>query len=121
MYLNQYVDNEYEARYPSSISISKSSDSSSEKGDEDGEADDVVEISTKLVQRKSASKQRHSVSAEAFGFFNKKEVYVPVEIKKNEDQKKRIYEVISQCLLFNGLDEKAMDTIIGAMVENQFK
>lgn len=66
-------------------------DEQSEKGsemesDEDDE-DDYVDILPEDLAKKQAKGPRTSVSAEAFGMFNKKENFKPKVIQKSEEVK----------------------------------
>ena len=45
-------------------------------------------------------KPRSSVSAEAFGVYNKKEEFKPIVIPKSEDTKKRIAERLNMSFMF---------------------
>ena len=65
-------------------------------------------------------KQRQSVSAEAYGMFNKKIEFVPKVIKKSEDQRNRILSKVHQSILFNSLEEGDLNKIIDAMEEVKF-
>lgn len=50
--------------------------------------------------------QRSSVSAEAYGMWNKKENYKPKVIEKDDSTKKHILDIMNLTFLFNSLDEK---------------
>lgn len=65
--------------------------------------------------------QRSSVSAEAYGVFNIKAVFVPKVIKKSNEQKNRITQKIMKSILFNSLDEKELNTVIDAMEEKHYE
>jgi len=64
--------------------------------------------------------QRTSVSAEAYGVFNKKRLYQPKVVEKSEDAKQRIRERLSQAFMFAMLDEKEKNIVINAMEECKF-
>lgn len=64
---------------------------------------------------------RQSVSAEAFGDFNKKQEFVPRVNKKTEDQEQRIIDKLSQAFMFGALDNRERQIVIDAMEELQFK
>lgn len=64
--------------------------------------------------------QRTSVSAEAYGAWNKFQEFKPPVHAKSEDQKTRISNVLQQCFLFSLLDTKSVEIIIDAMVEKSF-
>jgi len=58
------------------------------------------------LAKKAKQGPRVSVSAEAFGAFNKKEDFKPNVIQKSESVKQAIMEKIEQAFMFSGLDEK---------------
>lgn len=60
---------------------------------------------------------RSSVSAEAYGDWNKKIEFVPTVYAKSGEQTARIRGVLERCFLFNTLDEGDVAILIGAMVE----
>merc|ERR1719399_1439660 len=62
-------------------------------------------------------RQRTSVSAEAYGAWNKKMDFTPVVIPKTEEQKDRIKATLMKSWMFNKLDEDHMKVVINAMVE----
>ena len=64
--------------------------------------------------------QRNSVSAEAFGAWNKKEDFKPKFVKKSENQIQRITNRLSTVFMFSSLDDKEKDIVIGAMEEVHF-
>lgn len=64
---------------------------------------------------------RTSVSAEAYGQYNKKSDFVAKSIKKNEDQIARIKQRLSTAFMFQSLDEAEQKVVIGAMEEKKFK
>lgn len=84
-------------------------DEQSEKGsemesDEDDE-DDYVDILPEDLAKKQAKGPRTSVSAEAFGMFNKKENFKPKVIQKSEEVKQAIMDKIQNAFMFSGLEE----------------
>jgi cAMP-dependent protein kinase regulator len=64
---------------------------------------------------------RPSVSAEAYGEFNKKGKFSVKVIKKTEEQKKLIEEKVLKSFLFNSLEEKELRNVIDAMGEKKIK
>jgi cAMP-dependent protein kinase regulator len=64
---------------------------------------------------------RESVSAEAFGEWNKKGEFKPRVISKTEDQKIRIRNRLNESFLFGSLEEKQKAKVIAAMEEKNFK
>ncbi len=63
---------------------------------------------------------RNSVSAEAYGTFNKKEDYKPRVIPKSESQRARILEKLNIAFMFQVLDDKDKGVVVDAMEEKQF-
>lgn len=63
---------------------------------------------------------RESVSAEAYGTFNKKTAWVPVVIQKTEDQKARINDKLNKSFMFSALEESEKSTVVDAMKECSF-
>jgi len=62
---------------------------------------------------------RSSVSAEAYGAWNQKKAFTPPVHEKNDEQKKRLEDVLSKSFLFSALDAKEMGLVVGAMVETK--
>ncbi len=60
---------------------------------------------------------RTSVSAEAYGKWNQKKEYVPVEVAKTDEAKDRIRTVLTRSFLFSGLDAKELEIVVMAMEE----
>lgn len=65
--------------------------------------------------------QRSSVSAEAYGAFNKKESYVPKVVPKSVEQTKRIEARLMQAFMFSALDDKERNIVINSMTEVKFR
>ena len=96
------------------------------------EKDDVMDeneealINNKLNNIKKAQdidnsiKSRVSVSAEVYGFYNKKQNFVPKIIQKNEDQMNRIKGKIISSFIFSSLEKKDLEVVINAMEEKKF-
>ena len=62
-------------------------------------------------------KPRTSVSAEAFGSWNKKGDFKAVVVPKDDSTKDKIRERLSKSFLFNSLEEKELEIVIDAMTE----
>jgi cAMP-dependent protein kinase regulator len=76
-----------------------------------------------INERKAAiakKAQRCSVSAEVYGFFNKKEHFVPPVIAKTGEQRDRILAKVSKSFMFNTLEDNEINTIILAFSERRF-
>ena len=90
----------------------------SESDKEDEDAEDMEEIRKR--KQKNLIKQRASVSAEAYGVFNRKKSYVPVIIAKAAEVKEKIRTRLTQAFMFSNLDEKEKNIVINAMEECKF-
>lgn len=88
-------------------------ESSDESGNDEEEC--IVPKPNKKLQ------QRTSVSAEAFGIWNKKEDFKPKVVKKNHEQVNRITERLASAFMFQALDDKEKEVVVGAMEEVKFK
>ena len=97
------------------------SGSEGEHEDEDDtiEDDKVQNSINKAKNRMSCP--RVGVSSEVYGMFNKKENWVPKFINKTEEQIQRIKVRILQSFLFNKLESKDLNIVIGAMEEKTYK
>jgi len=62
-------------------------------------------------------KPRTSVSAEAFGTWNKKGDFTPIIVPKDEDTKDKIRTRLMKSFIFNTLEEKEFEIVIDAMAE----
>jgi len=72
-------------------------------------------------QQVKAKAQRSSVSAEVYGLFNKKADFKAKVIPKTNEQRQRIINKVTHSFLFNSLEDKDLDTVIGAMEERRYK
>jgi len=96
--------------------------SGSEDENEDKEDQDKVDLMIHAKQAQQNSRgQRSSVSAEVYGMFNTKGVFVPRIIPKSQDQKDRIIGKVTQSFLFNSLEDKELNTVIDAFEEKIYK
>jgi len=64
---------------------------------------------------------RASVSAEAYGDWNKVREFVPPVHVKSDEQKARLHKILSASFMFANLEPKEMDIVLLAMVEKQFE
>ncbi len=64
---------------------------------------------------------RTSVSAEAYGKFNKKGAFQARVIPKTSEQKGRIEKRLGQAFMFSALDDKEREIVINAMDEKKFR
>lgn len=86
---------------------------------EDSEGDEIDELPEVIISAKS-KKARASVSAEAFGAWNKKSAFNPRVIPKNSQQKARIAERLGKAFMFAALDDNEREIVINAMEEKRF-
>ena len=64
---------------------------------------------------------RSSISAEAFGTFNKKENFKPIIIPKNDQVKQKIKNTLERSFMFSSLDENEKNIIVDAMQERKIE
>merc|ERR1719238_1714627 len=102
-----------QAAEPPARRFSKASSAGS--GGESDEEDDAED--TGVTSLPVTRTRKGSVSAEAYGDFNKKNAYEPKIIGKDDSQKKRIREVLNSCWMFKALDPQSMEVAIDAMDE----
>merc|ERR1719506_532984 len=93
-------------------------DEEEEEEDEDVD-DDFDEEAVRKAEEEArriqgAKGQRTSVSAEAYGAWNKKEDFVPPMNPKSPDEVKAITAILEQIFMFSHLDKKALSTVVGA-------
>lgn len=85
----------------------------------DSGSDEIVEDSEILAP--ITKKYRTSVSAEAYGQWNRKSEFNPRQISKTNDQRQRIIEVINKCFMFSSLDKVEREILILAFEERKFE
>lgn len=85
------------------------------EGEESEEEDD--EVVDEMPPPPANRGPRGSVSAEAYGKWNQKKDFVPKEIPKSDEAKDRIRTVLSRSFLFQSLDPKDLEIVLGAMEE----
>eukprot|EP00922_Rhytidocystis_sp_ex-Travisia-forbesii_P021747 GHVS01031840.1.p1 GENE.GHVS01031840.1~~GHVS01031840.1.p1 ORF type:complete len:363 (+),score=69.12 GHVS01031840.1:96-1184(+) len=83
----------------------------------DSDVDDVVDDMPEPSAASGAKKQRKSVSAEAYGEWNKRESFVAPVYKKTVEQKARIAMTIEKSFLFDSLDKENLSKAIDAFQE----
>lgn len=84
-----------------------------EEAESEDDDDDVVD---EIPERKMGG-PRASVSAEAYGAWNQKTAFEPKVIEKNDEQKKRLEDVLMKSFLFSGLETAELAQVINAMEE----
>lgn len=80
--------------------------------------DEIEEIQVRTVNK---SLQRSSVSAEAYGAFNKREHFQPRIIAKPEDSVSNIKKRLQSVFFFRVLEENERDIVVNAMEELRFE
>ncbi|CBZ51945.1 putative CAMP-dependent protein kinase regulatory subunit [Neospora caninum Liverpool] len=89
---------------------------------EDEKDDDVVEDMPQPSEAyMSRAKNRQSVSAEAYGEWNKRKKFVAPVYPKTAEQKERITKVIESSFLFSSLDIEDLEIVINAFQEVSVK
>lgn len=90
-------------------------DEEEEEEEDDDEGEDLPPPPANYL----SGKPRASVSAEAYGDWNKTKHFTPPFHQKDEAQRQRLHLVLEQSFMFRGLEEENIQIIIGAMVESQ--
>ncbi|ANQ11161.1 CAMP-dependent protein kinase regulatory subunit [Plasmodium coatneyi] len=71
-----------------------------------------------MVKLSVSQGKRMSVSAEAYGEWNKKKLnFIPKVYKKDESEKEKIREALNDSFLFNHLNKNEMETIVNAFFD----
>eukprot|EP00356_Strombidium_inclinatum_P016573 CAMPEP_0170494834 /NCGR_PEP_ID=MMETSP0208-20121228/14861_1 /TAXON_ID=197538 /ORGANISM="Strombidium inclinatum, Strain S3" /LENGTH=417 /DNA_ID=CAMNT_0010770937 /DNA_START=22 /DNA_END=1272 /DNA_ORIENTATION=- len=91
----------------------------SEDETDDDDDDDYVDILPEQLAKRQAKGPRQSVSAEAFGQFNKKEDFKARVVPKSEQAKEAIMDKIAKSFMFSGLDEDEKKIVVDAMEEKK--
>jgi len=99
--------------------IGKMGDAPKDEETEDEEDDVVDEIEAAPVA--TTSRMRTSVSAEAYGDWNKKKEFTPPRHPKSDEQRSRIKEVLGRNFLFAALGESEASIILDAVEEQIFQ
>jgi len=93
-------------------------DPDAEESEEDNDDDYVDELPPAPASYHTKG-QRSSVSAEAYGDWNKKGAFTAPVHPKTEDQKARIKKALQAGFMFSVLDEKDLATVIDAFKEER--
>ena len=97
------------------------SESDHSSDDSDGE-DDVFDLPIEEVKRTQANRgPRASVSAEAFGNWNKKEEFKAPVHEKSEEVTTALRARLSQAFMFSALNPAELDIVIGAIQQASFE
>eukprot|EP00747_Dinoflagellata_sp_TGD_P103114 gnl/TRDRNA2_/TRDRNA2_168865_c1_seq2.p1 gnl/TRDRNA2_/TRDRNA2_168865_c1~~gnl/TRDRNA2_/TRDRNA2_168865_c1_seq2.p1 ORF type:complete len:426 (+),score=121.02 gnl/TRDRNA2_/TRDRNA2_168865_c1_seq2:73-1350(+) len=98
--------------------MSQTSTGPPDEKESDVDEDEDDEVDLPLEPPKGFNRgQRQSVSAEAYGEWNKKIAFVPPVYEKTPEQKSRIQDVLQKSFLFQSLETADLDTVILAMKE----
>eukprot|EP00434_Breviolum_minutum_P011641 symbB.v1.2.010267.t2/scaffold619.1/size180033/3 len=89
-----------------------------ESEDEDEEDDDAPDEPP--PPSVNMSRQRASVSAEAYGSWNQKKPFDPPQHAKTEEQSERLHRILSRSFMFSSLSEKDFGVVLLAMKEVSF-
>mmetsp|Transcript_55112 Transcript_55112/g.131329 ORF Transcript_55112/g.131329 Transcript_55112/m.131329 type:complete len:414 (-) Transcript_55112:271-1512(-) len=96
----------------------KDGDDAEQDEDEEEEDDSDDEPPPGFFRDEAAGmKARASVSAEAYGEWNRKQKFVAPVVQKSDAQKDRLKEVLSKSFMFSNLDDHDLAAVIGAMKE----
>jgi cAMP-dependent protein kinase regulator len=89
-----------------------------EAEEEEEEDDDCEDLPEDFLRPDNQyDKVRTSVSAEAYGAWNTKKAFTAPVYEKTAAQKERLSACITKSFLFAALEQKDLDTVIGAMQE----
>jgi len=86
-------------------------------GEDELEEDDEDDEPPPGWEKPAGNTARQSVSAEAYGDWNAKKVFVPPRIDKSDSQIKRLKECLLKSFLFASLEDQDLNLVIGAMQE----
>mmetsp|Transcript_12713 Transcript_12713/g.35154 ORF Transcript_12713/g.35154 Transcript_12713/m.35154 type:complete len:409 (-) Transcript_12713:85-1311(-) len=92
-----------------------------EEEDEEDDDDELDEIPESFKKPDSQmGRARQSVSAEAYGTWNKKQAFTAPKHAKTDDQKERLNQTLQKSFMFSELEPQDMETILMAMKEVTF-
>lgn len=94
----------------------KNKDDASDEEEEEDDDDAPDDMPPPPVSRGP----RASVSAEAYGNWNKVKAFTPPEHPKSAEQTNKLRDILSSSFMFSSLEKKDMDVVILAMVEKTF-
>lgn len=90
-------------------------DDDSDASQSDSEEEEVHDLPVQQQQPVVTKKARQSVSAEAFGRWNKKEEFKAPVYPKNEETLTALKKRLEQAFMFSALNPKELEIILGAM------
>lgn len=97
--------------------VKMQSEDEASASDEDDYIDDLPQV----AKNKMSGPARTSVSAEAYGIFNKKSDFQPRVIEKSQEMKDKIKTRLLESFLFASLEKKDLKIVIDAMEEKIFE
>lgn len=74
-----------------------------------------------MIQKAKGKGPRSSVSAEAFGAWNKKSDFKPRIIPKTEETREKISKRLKMSFLFQALNDREFEIVVNAMGEKRLK
>jgi len=92
-----------------------------EEESEEEEDDEMDELPEHMLRSEGGDKKRASVSAEAYGAWNKKVEFVPPVHAKTDEQKARLEGVLTNSFMFNQLSRNDLDVLLLATQEAVFE
>jgi len=96
--------------------VSPGAEDAEDEEDDDDDVEDIPEPA-EVLKKKGP---RTSVSAEAYGAWNKMDTEFTAPVyEKSDDQVVRIQKVLDSCFLFQALDKKELSVVIDAMKEKK--
>lgn len=114
--------NKLKKKYEGMMNNEEMMNSGTEDEEEDNEDQDKVnELIEQRKQNAIKKGHRSSVSAEAYGEYNKKKAFVPKVISKTKEQEERINNKVLKSFIFNNLDSHELKTVVDAMEETTCK
>lgn len=93
----------------------------SDTASDDSDDDDVFDLPVEEVKKQQARRgPRASVSAEAFGNWNKKEDFKAPFYEKTEELRDALRQRLSQAFMFGALNPDELEIVLGAMQKVDF-
>ena len=80
-----------------------------------------MDVLPEQLQKKQGKGPRTSVSAEAFGHWNKKSDFKPRVVEKSEATTEKIRARLNMSFLFSSLNESEFKIVVDAMEEKRFQ
>ena len=108
-------EDEYEINEPDEDDDNGSAPETHSSNDSEEEDEDAIDELPEPI--KQPPKFRKSVSAEAFGMYNKKGYFSARVVSKQDDTKTKIKERLLKSFMFQALEERDLSIVIDAMEE----